>query len=208
MSNINLLPWREQRQAMQKKQFLWLVGVVCLCTLMVLASAHVYLLQQVQGQQARNTQLAQANNQLNSALLTIEQAKVQRRQLVEKKTFVEQLQRHRLRAVWLFNQLPTWIPDNIVIEGIQLSEQGLEIKGQASAYSQLAQMVQRIEHSHWLSTPRLQAINNHHAEQVASNQFLLHLQLVMPSPVLPLSEEETQKVLSASALVNNKEGSL
>ena len=40
---INLLPWREERQYIQKKAFLWMIGLIVCCCILIIISNHAVI---------------------------------------------------------------------------------------------------------------------------------------------------------------------
>lgn len=175
MSNINLLPWRQQLKTKKKQLFMQQVSVVCVFSLVAIVGAYGYIKQQSQVQQQRNRQLQQTNIQLDDPLRTIEAFRQQRRQLQARADLIAQFQHQRHIPVQLFNQLPTWIPATVYLDQVQLSGHGLNMSGKAKDHSQLALMVQHIERSGWLVQPRLQVIAIPNASVSSANQFSLQL---------------------------------
>ncbi|WP_417614142.1 PilN domain-containing protein [Oceanisphaera sp.] len=192
MSNINLLPWREHVKARQKKQFMQQVGLVCVLTVVVITGVYGFIRQQHHSQQQRNMQLERASARLVQDLRTIEIVRQRRNQLQARMDLIEEFQQRRPLAVQLFNQLPGWIPSGVYVERIQLAGQQLEIKGQATAYGQLALMVQQIEHSGWLTQPRLHAMADPDTSLPPSNRFSLQLALQETSLPLPPGRAQSQ----------------
>lgn len=190
MSHINLLPWREHLKTTQKKHFMQQISVVCVFTVVAIAGVYGVIKQQHQFQQQRNMQLTRASAQLDHALRTIEDARQRRSQLQARIKVIENVQQRRPLVVQLFNQLPAWVPSGVHVDRVHLVDQHLEINGQATAYGQLALMVQQIEHSGWLTQPRLQASILPDSSLPATSRF--SLQLSLQATPLPLSSERAQ----------------
>lgn len=193
MSNINLLPWREHVKATQKKRFIRQMSLTCGLTLVILTGIHSFIGRQDHIQQQRNLQLKQASAQLDQTLLSIERVRQQRSYLEDRINLIEGVQHRRPLMVQLFNQLPDWVPPGVYLHHLHLAEQNLNIKGQATTYEPLALMVQQIEHSGWLTQPRLQAMAVTDASLPPASQFSLQLTLYehtgLPTPV-QLKQEE------------------
>lgn len=177
MSNINLLPWREQLKVSQKKRFIRQMGLICGLAVLAITGIHGFIKQQVHTQQQRNQQLKQAGIQLDHTLSSMERVRQQRSQLQARIHLIAEVQHRRPLVVQLFNQLPGWVPPGVHLHHVHLAEQTLHIKGQASTYEPLALMVQQIEHSGWLTQPQLQAMAVTDASLPSVSQFSLQLTL-------------------------------
>ncbi len=55
MANINLLPWREWERERKQKEFLTQMGAVLLLGVVMVFGAGMYLDNEIEGQQGRNT---------------------------------------------------------------------------------------------------------------------------------------------------------
>ncbi|MGO1247018.1 MAG: PilN domain-containing protein [Oceanisphaera sp.] len=177
MSNINLLPWRQQLQAKQKRHFMLQLGVACLLSLALLMLAYSHVKQAAQAQQQHNIRLQTASTQLDSTLGTIEQLRQQQHALHTKIQVIDKLQQQRHLPVQLFNQLPNWISDDVHLDDVHLSDKGVVISGQAQTHSSLALMIEQIEGSHWLNQPRLSVSATDDATAGSGLPFILQLNI-------------------------------
>ncbi|MBO1518383.1 PilN domain-containing protein [Oceanisphaera pacifica] len=177
MSNINLLPWRAQLKANQKKHFILQLSLVCLLGITLVILAYGYIKQQIQIQQQHNKAVAAASEQLNSTLHAIEQFRLQQQGLQRRAHFIEQLQQERALPVQLFNQLPSWIPINVHLERVDLSNKALIINGKAHTHGALALMVEHIEGSRWLLQPKLTVHATEGEAATPTHQFILQLEV-------------------------------
>ena len=57
MANINLLPWREQRRELQRKEFFVILGSIAGLGLLAVLLAHITINGQIGGQADRNNYL-------------------------------------------------------------------------------------------------------------------------------------------------------
>lgn len=178
MSNINLLPWRAQQEAKQKRRVLLQLGLVGVLSLGIVYAAGQVIKRQTQQQQLRNNQLQQASIELDGALHQLEQIRQQEQQLKRRRDTIAQLQLSRYQALHLFNQLPSWLPTGVRLDSVQLTPPLLTLKGQAQSYDQLSLLVQQIEQTAWLTEPRLQVQAHLDTSQSEVQQFVLQLRIV------------------------------
>ncbi|ART81963.1 hypothetical protein CBP31_04400 [Oceanisphaera profunda] len=205
MSNINLLPWRAQHQARQKKRFIGQLALVSVLTVAAILVTTHQIKQQALAQQLRNTQLQQASAELDEALRHIEQVRQQSQQLSARSDLIGQFQQRRSQAVRLLNQLPTWLPAGVRLDSVHLAQQALELKGQAQSYHQLSLLVQQIEQAVWLSKPRLQAQalpgDARISDQALTKQFSLQLSISAPETVtVPIAIQPPISIPSSATI--------
>ena len=192
MSNINLLPWRAKRQAQQTRRFMAQLALVMALGISAIWGGLHYLQQQSQHQAWRNAKLRQASSELESALQQLELIRRQDQQWQARQALISQLQPRRRQTLRLLNLLPSWLPEGIRLDSVQFTAPILEIKGHASNYEQLANLMAYLEQTAWLSAPRLQAQAlleaNLDVNQPAMQQFSLQLQTLEPNVEPPAME--------------------
>lgn len=158
MSRINLLPWREELRAQQKKQFIGSLGLSALGGVLVSALLMSFYGAQVSGQKQRNDYLANKIEQAEKKVEEIQELDAQKNRLLSRKEVIDTLQADRSRIVRLFESLARATPDGIVLTLLRQNEYGMLIEGRAQSNSRVSDYMRNLEASGWMNRPDLSVI--------------------------------------------------
>ena len=193
MAKINLLPWRDERRALRKREFLVMLGVVLGASALVVVGTMQFFDQQIAYQEERNSFLTREIADLDVKIKEIDTLEAQRDKLLQRQKIIEELQSNRSTMVHLFDQLVVTIPDGVYLTGIKQTGNNLDLEGRAQSNARVAQYMRNLEASDWLKGIDLQIVKTNEvagakpsgseAAGLASikNTFILRVQIENPN---------------------------
>ncbi|MFK8067374.1 MAG: PilN domain-containing protein [Gammaproteobacteria bacterium] len=191
MSNINLLPWREERREARKKHFLTALGMTAFMGIVAIALGHLYFDKLISNQNSRNAYIEQEISALEEEISQIKSLEKEKRSLIARMRAIETLQTSRPLVVHLFDELVTSLPEGIYITEIQQQSEVLTIKGSAQSNARVSNFMRNLEASKWLTGATLEIIETKEKTEDRSNQFTLKIQQVPVNTEEDLEEVES-----------------
>lgn len=159
MAQINLRPWREERNALHQKRFVSnLLGSAVLAGLVVFGISYYYDMQ-MDRQQARNDYLRAENARLDRQLAEINELNRMRAQLLERLQAIEDLQGSRPVIVRNFDELVRVLPDDLYYTAISRAGDALTIDGYATQNRDVSALMRNLNSSVWFGEPNLTRVN-------------------------------------------------
>jgi type IV pilus assembly protein PilN len=149
MARINLLPWREERRAEQKKEFLLALGFSVLAGVLVILVIHTYMEGRIDNQNARNRFISQHITQVDAQIKEIQEIDKQREELKTRMELIQELQHSRPEVVHIFDELPRIIPDGVHLTSLKRTGNLLEIRGRAESNTRISAFLRRLTESPW-----------------------------------------------------------
>jgi type IV pilus assembly protein PilN len=158
MPHINLLPWRAELRAQQRKDFFARVALAMLSTLLLMFSVHLRVGQIIDGQLSRNEYLQSETRILDQKIKEIQDLEVKKRRLVARMEVIPELQISRPEMVHLFDEVSRTVPDGVSLVDLTQNNKRLVINGVAQSNARVSAYLSRLEASPWLADPVLHVI--------------------------------------------------
>ncbi|MBI2970480.1 MAG: PilN domain-containing protein [Gammaproteobacteria bacterium] len=180
MAKINLLPWREELRKEKQKEFGILIGVFALIAGMAVGTAHLWNVQLIDRQQARNKFLQGRIVELDKKIKEIEALQREKERLIARMRAIEQLQRNRPLVVRFFDELVASLPEGVNIIQVEQKGNKITINGEAQSNARVSSFMRNLENSKWLEKPQLDIIQTRDASGVRISGFTLRFDQVIP----------------------------
>ncbi len=158
MAKINLLPWREELRQEKKKEFLSLLGLAALMTVIVMGLVHLYMLGLKEHQGQRNKLLQDEIALLDTKIVEVKSIGERKSKLLSKIDLVQRLQESRPEIVHLFDEIPRTTPDGVFLTKFTQIGAGLTFDGKTQSNARVSAFMRAVEASSWLQTPKLAVI--------------------------------------------------
>lgn len=160
VTNINLLPWREELKQKRQKQLLntILVGWAIaggLAYLMVM-----YWDGRIDHQNDRNKYLETEISSLEETIKEIEDLKEKRDEIVDRLEVIQELQSDRAQIVHVFDDLVQKMPEGVYLDQINKKGDSLDIQGFAQANARVSSLMRNLDASSWFKSPQLKIVRN------------------------------------------------
>ncbi len=178
MARINLLPWREELRQEKKKEFLSLLGLAALASIMVIGLVHLYIENLKSYQEQRNKMLQDEIATLDSKIVEVKAIGEMKSKLLSKINVVQKLQESRPEIVHLFDEIPRTTPDGVFLTKFTQVGNELIFEGKTQSNARVSAFMRTIEASSWLQTPKLEVIKSLEKNAVEQNSdFVMRAKL-------------------------------
>lgn len=182
MTQINLLPWREQLREERKQRFFVLLVVVLLLAVGVIFLASQYFNSAIENQQARNNFIRAENTALDARIKEISELKTRRQQLIERMKIIQDLQGNRPIVSRIFDQVVRTIPDGVYFSSLKLTGKTVAIEGEAESNSLVSNLMRNQDASEWLAAPNLTEVKAVSADNTdQTSRFKMTVQQTKPA---------------------------
>jgi type IV pilus assembly protein PilN len=176
MTQINLLPWREQARQDKKIQFAITLSAYIVLTLIIVVIFHVYFNGLIRHNNARiaflQTTLGTKQNEYS-----ILRDKKQKQNLIETELdFLNNLHEKSFRAVNLMNELNKTIPSAITLEKLIREENKIILIGSAQSELQITLFLKNISKSPFFNQPVLTHITETPGKPEIGRMFELQVE--------------------------------
>lgn len=181
MAQINLLPWREERRAERKKEFLILLAIVAALGAGLVMLGDRFVNGQIEHQKARNQYLTQEIRVLDKKVQEIKDLQRRRNQLIERMRVIQELQGNRPIIVRVLDQLVRTVPDGVFYTSLSSKDNLITLSGVAESNNRVSSLMRRLDGSDWLQQPNLDSVRaaTQYGDQAAT--FNLKVKVQLPS---------------------------
>lgn len=174
MTQINLLPWREQKREQEKKFFVILLVIGALIAVFIVFLMNYYALDLVSDQTNRNAILQKEINILDDELKEIKLLKQTRQSLISRMSIVQNLQATRTLMVHLFDELIKILPSGVYVTKLERKNDIVTLWGYSESNTNISILMRNIENNSWIQNPDLTEIKKmEETLQPADNEFKL-----------------------------------
>ena len=155
MAQINLLPWREERRQVLKKEFLASVALVLALSVGLILLADRVINSQIDDQAARNQYLIENIKELDKQVAEIRDLQKRRDQLLARMRIIQRLQGNRPIIVRVLDQLVRTVPDGLFYTKLVTVGSNITLTGVAESNSRVSRLMRQLDASDWLANPNL-----------------------------------------------------
>ena len=158
MTQINLLPWREELRQEQKKEF----GIMAVMSLVLAAAIvgliHFQMQAKIDYQLSRNKFLTDEIAKVDEEIKEIAELQKVRRSLIERMEVIQDLQASRPSIVHLFTEIVSTVPNGVYLQTLAQTGNNLLINGEAESNARVSTYMRNLSASDWLKDPNLTVI--------------------------------------------------
>ena len=158
MTEINLLPWREQKREQDQKQFIIYLVISFVSAAVVVFLMYLYASSLVDMQTEQNDRLKSEITKLDAQLNEITQLKKLRMALIARMNIVQNLLATRILTVRLMNEIIRILPDGVYLYHLDRVGEKVTMLGYAESNSDISQLMRNIEWSDLIQDPELTEI--------------------------------------------------
>jgi type IV pilus assembly protein PilN len=181
MTQINLLPWRDERRAELKQEFLAMLGLVVAFGAVILFVVDLFFSGEIQNQKNRNAYLTQNIEALNKQVEEIQDMQRKRTQLLDRMRVIQELQGNRPVIVRILDQLVRTVPDGIFYTVLTAKNQVININGIAESNNRVSSLMRRLDASEWFKEPNLDWVRAEPGFGEQATTFDMKVQLQLPT---------------------------
>ena len=185
MSNINLLPWRDDLKKKKKKMFLIFLGLSAALVLGISYLGNLYVAALIGAQNQRNQYLQAQTIILDRRIAEVRQIIKEKAELERRINLIQKLEEKRNYATHLFNILPQVVPAGIYLKRITFSDGQVDVNGLSESNNRLTKMTRNIDSSDWLGDAYISSIVSGPTKPIKLSQFAMKFVVI--------SEKEAEK---------------
>jgi len=176
MTQINLRPWREERNALLQKRFIINLAAAAILGALTVFGVTYYFDMQIERQRDRNNYLTQEISRLDQKLAEIRELKRQRERLLERLNAIQELQGNRPIIVRNFDEMVRVLPDGLHYSSLTRAGEAITVDGLAAVNEDVSELMRNLNASIWFGEPNLSRVN----AQNAQRSFNLRVPLAKP----------------------------
>ncbi len=180
MSNINLLPWREERRKRRQQEFIAQVVASLLGAAFVVFLIHLGYGQLVSNQQARNERIEKEIASLDEQIAEIQTLRDKREQLLGRMRVIQELQGNRPVIVRVFDEIARTLANGVYFRTLKMEGDVLTVAGSAEANNRVSALMRNLDGSAWFIDPNLKGIKENIAFGPQASDFELSFKRVNP----------------------------
>jgi len=158
MARINLLPWRDDRRQIRKREFWTQMGVAAAISVLAVFGGMMFMDTQNELQEANNAFLTAEITKLDAKIIEIQAMEKSKAKLLKKKEIIESLQGDRSLMVHIFEQMARTIPDGVALGAIKQTADSIQLDGKAQSEARVAQYMRNLDDSPYLKDPDLNIV--------------------------------------------------
>lgn len=180
MATINLLPWREELRQVKKREFLEVVVVVLVASLVVVFAWNWVMKGFISNQTDRNNLLTTEISKLEQQVREIEELKKRKQDMLDRMEVIQGLQANRPDIVRMFDEFVRAIPDGVYISELKRSEQSVALVGYAESNNRVSALMRSLDSSYKFSDPNLTKVEANDILGEQGNRFEMRVKLTAP----------------------------
>jgi type IV pilus assembly protein PilN len=158
MTQINLLPWREEQRQELKKQFVLMAVMTCILSAAIVGLIHFQMQAKIDYQLSRNNFLTDEIAKVDEEIKEISELQKVRRSLIERMEVIQDLQGSRPSIVHLFSEIVSSVPNGVYLKSLEQQGSNLRINGEAESNARVSTYMRNLQSSAWLKDPNLTII--------------------------------------------------
>ncbi len=158
MSNINLLPWRDEYKKKKKQGFFVILAISAVIVLGLSFAGKMYVDALIGAQNERNQFLQTQAIILDRRIAEISEIKKEKKELERRIKVIQQLEEKRNEATKLFNTLPEVVPAGVYVNNLSFVNSRIDVKGFTESNGRITNMIRNIDGSGWLGDAFLPSI--------------------------------------------------
>jgi type IV pilus assembly protein PilN len=178
MSNINLLPWRDDFKKKKKNIFFAVLALSSFIVLGLSYSGKAYVDSLIAGQQGRNQYLQTQTIILDRRIVEIREIKKEKGELERRIKLIQQLEEKRNYATRLFNTLVDVVPTGVYLNNVAFANEQVDVKGTSESNNRLAKMMRNIDGSVWLGDSYISSIVAGPSKPIKLSKFAMKFTVV------------------------------
>ena len=148
MSQINLLPWREESREQQKKEYLTKLSFVGLLAVLLVFIWITFASTELANQNDRNVYLETNIAELDKKVSEIRELKSKKQEMIARMKVIQDLQGTRSEIVKVFDELVRALPDGTYLSELDKIGSDIKMSGFAESNNRISTLMRNLDKSH------------------------------------------------------------
>jgi type IV pilus assembly protein PilN len=176
MTRINLTPWREERRAVQERQFRGVLVAAALLAVVIVGGGHFYITGLLNHQEARNQMLRNEIARIARVEQEIREMERTEARLISRLEAIRGLQQSRPDKVVALDTFVRLVPADVYILSLQMRDNNFTLRGNARFNNTVSDFMREFEQTPVFNDPTLRVIQN---QRVADNVPVSNFELTV-----------------------------
>jgi len=181
LTQINLLPWREEQRQELKKQFVLMAVMTCVLAAAIVGLIHFQMQAKIDYQLSRNKFMTNEIAKVDEEIKEIKELQKVRRSLIERMDVIQDLQGSRPSIVHLFTEIVSSVPNGVYLQSLSQKGDNLKINGEAESNARVSTYMRNLQASAWLKDPNLTVIEIEDKTVTRISTFTLTVKQTSPN---------------------------
>lgn len=177
MTQINLLPWREQLRQIKRMNFVIILGCFIVVTLFLVFISHMYLSGIIGNQQQLNAYLQSDFDKEQVELGALNKKKQEQKTVNTELHYILSLRENSYQAVRLLDELVKIVPDAVSLNKISRQGNSIILIGKAESNLQVTLFMENMAKSNFFRQPVLTEISSKENSAGEERYFQLKVEL-------------------------------
>ena len=147
MSQINLLPWREESREQLKRDYLGKLGLMALSSTILVSLWISVAGSAVEEQQERNAYLQSSIAEMDKKVAEISELRNKKQEMIVRMKVIQDLQGTRSEIVKIFDELVRAIPDGIYLSELDRVAGQIKMSGFAESNNRILALMRNLDKS-------------------------------------------------------------
>ena len=193
ITQINLLPWREEHRQELKKQFILTAVMTCILATAIVGLIHFQMQSKISYQLSRNKFMEDEIAKVDEEIKEIKELQKVRRSLIERMEVIQDLQGSRPSIVHLFTEIVSSVPNGVYLQSLEQKGSNLKINGEAESNARVSTYMRNLQASAWLKDPNLTVIEIEDKTVNRISTFTLTVKQTSPNAVVEEDDDGALK---------------
>ena len=177
MSQINLLPWREEAREQLNREYLGLLGLVDIGSLILLFVWISFAAGQLDNQKARNSYLEANIAEMNKKVSEISELKRKKEEMILRMKVIQDLQGTRSDIVKMFDELVRAIAEGTYLSSLEREAQVVKMSGFAESNNRISALMRNLDRSYRYQNSNLAKVEHDDCLGAQGSQFDLQIEI-------------------------------
>ncbi|MCK5356298.1 MAG: PilN domain-containing protein [Methyloprofundus sp.] len=160
MTQINLLPWRDELRKQRQEEFIISIAIVAVAAVVIMFAAHMYLDSMIAEQQDKHRMVEEKIAELNLITVKIKNIQKQNAILQSKRNAIQKLQKSRPEIVHFFDEIAKVTPEGVFLTQLKQGDTRIALTGKTESNARVSAFMRNVENSQWLVKPELNIIQS------------------------------------------------
>ncbi len=175
MSQINLLPWREEAREQLRKEYLGLLGLVAVGAAILLFIWISFAIGQLDNQKQRNSYLEANIADMNKKVSEISDLKRKKEEMILRMKVIQDLQGTRSEIVKIFDELVRAMPEGTYLSSLERETGVVKMSGFAESNNRISALMRNLDRSERYQNSNLARVA--HDDRLGAQGSLFDLQI-------------------------------
>lgn len=180
MSQINLLPWREESREQLKREYMGKLGLVALSSIILVSLWISVAGSAVDEQQQRNAYLQGSIAEMDKKVAEINELRNKKQEMILRMKVIQDLQGTRSEIVKVFDELVRAIPDGIYLSELDHVAGQIKISGFAESNNHISSLMRNLDKSGKFRDSNLAKVEQN--DQLGNQGSVFNLQIAIEEP--------------------------